>query len=178
MPRKKGRRISFNKYSIAIFQLNEYLYEKGLDMEEHGRRTRSQDERPRTDNQILHLLAIRFPDHYLTKLMLSRPARSTVNEFRGRFNRGELHISPARNGVKHFTTPPAFISFRYNREGQRVEGRKGKRRLTTEEQTQTIQTFLEKRKAKLKLLDEKLYAPVKLEEIMVQLRSVPTTSAS
>lgn len=73
-----------------------------------------------TDKQIAIKLIEEFPGRKMALAFLDPNNRNTINDYRNKYNLGKF--SPRK-------TPPEYHSFRYNEEGQRVDGRTGKKPL-------------------------------------------------
>jgi len=79
-----------------------------------------------TDDMIAQMLVEEYPDHPRSLKYLS-PGVPTVNQMRGRYNRGEFSPRDPSTGE---LVPPKIISFRYNEDGRKVNGRTGSKLLT------------------------------------------------
>ena len=95
--------LGFIGFICCLFDANEIFYKE---------KTRP----PLTDEQILSAIILEFP----SKATSLTRSQYTINYYRGKFNRGDLRRTPFN------------VSFRYNSNGVRVEGKYGKTVLTPE----------------------------------------------
>lgn len=95
--------MGITQFFASLFETNEFAYETG-------------EIRILTDDEIARAVEQEFPDRPSAHVYRGKKKKRTVNEYRNYYNDGK------------FTEliPPKKLSFRYNREGERVNGRSGK----------------------------------------------------
>jgi hypothetical protein len=90
-------------YFVALFQANELAPKR----------------KKLTDDQIAILVEKEFPHRASAKVYRGNNKKRTINEYRHRYHTGKF-----TNGVI-----PSIYSFRYDKDGDRVDGRTGKEKL-------------------------------------------------